>query len=68
MRTSKHAIVDAAARAKGFKGARDFHRHISAVDLSTPDKLAAYRKWREEDGTKEGMLKLKFKYPVRDKR
>jgi len=42
----------------GFESEREFHKLVSSVNLSSPQKMAAFKKWKEEDGTKEGILKL----------
>lgn len=33
-------------------------RMVAAVDLSTPEKLQAFQRWRDEDGSKDGLKKL----------
>lgn len=50
--------MDAMAIAGGFENAVDLIHLISAVDISTPEKLAAFEKWKLEDGTKSGLLNL----------
>ncbi|MCK5016353.1 MAG: hypothetical protein KAS32_04700 [Candidatus Peribacteraceae bacterium] len=45
----------------GFESAAEFHKMISAIDISTTDKLLAFRTWKETDGTKEGLSKLETK-------
>ena len=42
----------------GFESLEEFNRMVSDVDLSTPDKLRNFKAWQENDGTKEGLLKL----------
>lgn len=46
------------ARANGFENAKDMHHLIATADISTQEKLAAFYKWRDEDGTKTGLEKL----------
>jgi hypothetical protein len=42
----------------GFESMEEFNRLVSNVDLSTPDKLNAFKTWQNEDGSKDGLLKL----------
>jgi hypothetical protein len=42
----------------GFDSEKEFHKLNASVDLTDPKKLAEYLKWKEEDGTKEGLLKV----------
>ena len=42
----------------GFESEREFHKLVSSVDLSSSQKIAAFKNWQNEDGTKEGILKL----------
>jgi hypothetical protein len=51
-------ILADAAKQNGFKDLADRNRHIQALDLSSPEKLEAFRKWSTEDRTKAGILKL----------
>lgn len=50
--------VDEMAKKLGFEGETELNHLVSAVDLSTPDKIVNFKKWQFEDGTKEGLLKL----------
>jgi hypothetical protein len=50
--------MDDFARAAGFNDERDMHQTIAATDLTTPERLVAFLKWREGDGTKAGLLAL----------
>jgi len=43
----------------GFESLEEWSLLISNVDLSDGKKLMAFEIWRHEDGTKEGLLKLK---------
>ncbi len=56
--------MDELARAMGFAGAAEFHRLVAATDITTQDKLAAFRSWQENDGSKAGLLALRG--PVSD--
>jgi hypothetical protein len=49
---------DKFAKIAGFKDTKEMFKLISDCDLSTPVKLAAYKKWQLEDGTKTGLLAL----------
>jgi hypothetical protein len=42
----------------GFESEEDFHSMVSKVDLSTNEKIAAFKKWQYHDGTKMGLYKL----------
>lgn len=50
--------MESAAREMGFESEADLHRHVCRVDISTPEKLFAFRMWQHQDGTKAGILKL----------
>jgi len=43
---------------KGFENENEFHALVAGVHLSTQEKLDAFKKWQNEDGSKEGLLKL----------
>ncbi len=49
---------DELARKSGFESEKDFHATVASVDISTFQKYSAFKKWQDEDGTKEGLLKL----------
>lgn len=42
----------------GFDSLEEFNKMVSNVDLTTLDKLKAFKDWQEKDGTKDGLLKL----------
>ena len=42
----------------GFNNSSDFNDHVLNVDISTDEKLKAFKTWQIKDGTKEGILKL----------
>jgi len=44
------------AQKNGFIDGPEMLRLISEVNLSTADRLAAFERWKREDGTKEGLL------------
>lgn len=50
--------LEEVVRQKGFASENEFHELVAAVDLATPEKVRAFKKWQLEDGTKEGLLKL----------
>lgn len=50
--------LDNVVKACGFNGIADFNACVSNVDLSSPVKVAAFKRWQEEDGTKLGLLGL----------
>ena len=43
----------------GFDSLNQYNILVFTTDVSTPEKLAAFEKWQEEDGTKEGLLRLR---------
>jgi hypothetical protein len=42
----------------GFEGAADYNRLTASLELETEEQKAAFQKWQDEDGTKEGLQKL----------
>ena len=42
----------------GFADEAEFHHLVANADISSPEKLAAFKLWQYEDGSKEGLLKL----------
>ena len=49
---------DQIAQSLGFSDAKEFSQMVSDVDMSTDEKISAFKKWQDEDGTKEGILML----------
>jgi hypothetical protein len=43
---------------KGFESLEELSRMVAAVDLSTPEKIIAFRLWKNYDGSKEGLMDL----------
>jgi len=52
----------------GFASLAEMSKLVAGVDLSTPEKLAAFSAWQAKDGTKDGLLKLSNKHVVDEKR
>jgi hypothetical protein len=50
--------MDAIAQAQGFVNAEEMNKMVSKVDLTTAEGLAAFQTWKEEDGTKAGLVTL----------
>lgn len=50
--------IDDIVLQKGFESLNEFYRLVANTDLSSTNKLASFRRWQNEDGTKEGLLKL----------
>ena len=50
--------MDELAREMGFIDFNEMARLTSHVDISTPEKLAAFNLWKNNDGTKYGLLCL----------
>jgi hypothetical protein len=46
------------AQFMGFENVNEMHRMIVGADLSTPEKMKAFKEWQENDGTKEGLEEL----------
>ncbi len=42
----------------GFESMEEFHRLNASIDLSDNKKLKLYLEWKENDGTKDGLLKI----------
>lgn len=42
----------------GFESKKEWLALVSHIDISTSKKLAAFEEWKNEDGTKEGLVKL----------
>jgi hypothetical protein len=42
----------------GFTDLNEFNKLVASVDLSTEDKIKNFKKWQDEDGSKDGLLKL----------
>jgi len=51
-------LLDEMIKEYGFKNESEFYMLVSKVDVSTPEKLAAFKVWQAIDGTKTGILKL----------
>ena len=47
---------DETARTLGFEDAAQFARLVASVDLSTPDAIAKFQRWKGEDGSKSGLV------------
>lgn len=45
----------------GFESVQEFYDMVAAVDLSSIEKQKAFNSWKENDGTKDGLLKLEIK-------
>ena len=42
----------------GFESLEEFNHLVANTDLSSVEKLKAFEEWKENDGSKEGLLKL----------
>lgn len=42
----------------GFENVREMMHLVASVNLSKPDRLAAFKQWQDNDGTKAGLLIL----------
>ncbi len=50
--------MDELVKSLGFADAREFHRLVASADITSPEKLTAFKAWQENDGTKAGLLAL----------
>lgn len=50
--------MDEFVKEMGFDGELEFNRLVASVDITNADKLAMFTYWKENDGTKEGLLKV----------
>lgn len=46
------------AKQMGFESIEEFHKLNASADLSDPKTMQMYLDWKENDGTKEGLLKV----------
>jgi hypothetical protein len=58
-RLFKQKTLEEFAKLLGFDSLSQYAKLVYTTDVSTPEKLAAFEKWEEEDGTKEGLLRLR---------
>jgi len=42
----------------GFKDEIEFNKMVASIDLSKPGKMYEFLKWKENDGTKDGLIKI----------
>jgi hypothetical protein len=61
--TAGHPL-ELAANLAGFYSLSEMHALVSSVDLSTRRGLDDFARWKMEDGTKAGLLKLNFARPI----
>lgn len=53
------AVIDTFIQQFGFKDNEEFNKLIAEIDISTQEKLSVFQNWQNNDGTKEGLSKLK---------
>lgn len=51
-------MTDETAQVLGFDDAAEFFKLTANADMSTLEKIAAFKQWQSEDGTKKGLLDL----------
>lgn len=51
-------LLDTIAKENGFESEKEMHKLIANVDLSDPIKLNRFETWKQNDGTKTGLLEL----------
>lgn len=42
----------------GFDSVQEYHKLVANADLTDPKKMKAFEDWKENDGSKEGLMKL----------
>ena len=55
------ADPDRTLKELGFSSNGEFFRMVAAVDLDSPEKIAALKRWQREDGTRAGLAALPMK-------
>lgn len=55
----KKKVMEEFVRLLGFDNLSQYNKLVFTTDVSTPEKLAAFEQWQEEDGSKEGLLRLR---------
>ena len=53
------AKLEGVAKDLGFENVLELNQLVASIDVSTPEKLASFRQWQMNDGTKSGLIKLK---------
>lgn len=43
----------------GFENEKEFHKLVASTDTATPEQYNKFKDWQFNDGTKEGLLKLR---------
>jgi hypothetical protein len=49
--------MDELAKSLGFESEKEMFQLVCRIDLSSPIKVARFQQWKNEDGTKFGLLK-----------
>jgi hypothetical protein len=55
----KQQVLEEFVKLLGFDSLSQYNRLVFTTDVSTPEKLAAFEKWQDEDGTRAGLLRLR---------
>lgn len=50
--------LDSLVREQGFDGEDEFHRLVAGAPVDTPARRNRFLHWRNEDGTKAGLVEL----------
>ena len=50
--------IDKAAKNFGFLDREEMNRLIASIDLSTQEKVVAFKLWQKSDGTRDGLVRL----------
>lgn len=51
-------MMDKLAKENGFLDAEELNKMVANVDLTKPNMLNEFKLWQNNDGTKEGLMKL----------
>ena len=55
---NKNKTMEELVKQLGFESVEEFHKLNATPDLSDPKKMRMYLEWKDNDGTKEGLLKV----------
>ena len=50
--------MDEFVKEMGFENEKEFHRLMASADIADPIKMQRFLDWKENDGTKEGLLNV----------
>lgn len=50
--------METIVKSLGFESLEEYHRLVAHVELDTPQKIKQFDDWKNNDGSKKGILKL----------